>query len=383
MKSTKMKRVLALLMAVVVTVTTFGQSGAVLAAGADNGSQEELKLYDAGERTDLDADEVATAENINVLLDSDYDVTDVKDGISFYIIFNSVSFLTGKKYRYEKGDWAKYIRPITNRLCDKYGLSTITIEDDRAVEHDTYTEWRDRKDGKFVWSDEVKQNKYPAVKPPGMERYRRCKYFGADYTEERLRERILTEDMEYYRGHHGGAKIIKVNVPYRIRRAKLTGIQRKYFARLYHIGRLKQRPYSQAWKYRDEIRKMHRLHEQYMFLSDHEIHSLADLERVYGQMSEKKKLLNCKRSRFYKERGRYHRLVIALLISTYRYKFAIFLPVGTHSFVWVIFPSCTFSFVLRILKSFGLLIVTSIRRLFPLSYIFIRFLLILNFIRYP
>ena len=63
MKSTKVKRVLALLMAVVVTVTTFGQSGAALAAGADNGSQEELRLYDAEERTDLDADEVATAEN--------------------------------------------------------------------------------------------------------------------------------------------------------------------------------------------------------------------------------------------------------------------------------------------------------------------------------
>lgn len=265
-----------------------------------------------------------------------YAIHDNTAHIHGHIIFNSVSFLTGKKYRYEKGDWARYIQPITNRLCDKYGLSTITIEDDRAVEHDTYTEWCDRKDGKFVWSDmikrdldacvlqaddfgeflkllmdkgyEVKQNKYLAVKPPGMGRYRRCKYFGTDYTEERLRERILTEDMEYYREHHGGAKIIKVNVPYRIRRAKLTGIQRKYFARLYRIGRLKQRPYSQAWKYRDEIRKMHRLHEQYMFLSDHEIHSLADLERVYGQMSEKKKLLSCERSRFYKERGRYKSL---------------------------------------------------------------------------
>ena len=77
------------------------------------------------------------------------------------------------------------------------------------------------------------------------------------------------------------------------------------------------------------------------------------------------------------------RFVIALLISTYRYKFAMLLPIGTHSFVWMIFPSCTFSFVLSILKSFGLLIVTSIRRLFHLSYIFIWFLLILNFIRYP
>ena len=30
-------------------------------------------------------------------------------------VFNSVSFVDGKKYRYEKGDWAKYIQPITNK----------------------------------------------------------------------------------------------------------------------------------------------------------------------------------------------------------------------------------------------------------------------------
>ena len=33
-----------------------------------------------------------------------------------------MSFVDGKKYRYEKGDWAKYIQPITNKLCQEYGL---------------------------------------------------------------------------------------------------------------------------------------------------------------------------------------------------------------------------------------------------------------------
>ena len=42
-----------------------------------------------------------------------------------HIVFNSVSFVDGKKYRYEKGDWAKYIQPITNRLCQEYSLFVI------------------------------------------------------------------------------------------------------------------------------------------------------------------------------------------------------------------------------------------------------------------
>ena len=253
-----------------------------------------------------------------------------------HIVLNSVSFVTGKKYRYEKGDWAKYIQPITNRLCTKYGLSTITIENDEAMAHDSYDEWKERRDGRFVWSDmirrdldacivmakdyeeflsllsdkgyEIKQNKHLAVKPPGMSRYRRCRYFGEDYTGERIRERIQREDMVSYNRSKVPAKIVRVNVPYHIRRAKLSGIQKRYFARLYRLGKIKQRPYSQAWKYRDEIRKMHRLHEDYMFLSDHEVHSGSDLGKIFSELGDKKKAVEKKRREFFRERRRYRPL---------------------------------------------------------------------------
>ena len=45
-----------------------------------------------------------------------------------HLVFNSLDRYSGKKYRYEKGDWAKTIQPITNRLCKKYGLSEIAFE---------------------------------------------------------------------------------------------------------------------------------------------------------------------------------------------------------------------------------------------------------------
>ena len=87
-----------------------------------------------------------------------YVIHDNTAHIHGHILLNSVSFVTGKKYRYEKGDWAKYIQPITHRLCAKYGLSTITIEDDQAMAHDTYDEWKERKDGRFVWSDMIRRD---------------------------------------------------------------------------------------------------------------------------------------------------------------------------------------------------------------------------------
>lgn len=265
-----------------------------------------------------------------------YAVHDNTDHIHGHIVFNSVNFVTGKKFRYEKGDWAKYMQPITNRLCEEYGLSTITIDKDEAEPSETYTEWRDSRDGKFVWSDmikrdldacvlqasdfeefvgllkdkgyEVKQNKYFAIKPPGLSRFRRCYRLGYDYSEERLRERIETEDLKFYQDNHREARIVKVLVPYHLKRAKLTGMQRKYFARLYRIGKLKQRPYSQAYKYRDEIRKMHKLHKQYMFLCKYEIHSEEDLHSVYESLQVKKSERAKVRNKHYKERAKFSSL---------------------------------------------------------------------------
>lgn len=39
-----------------------------------------------------------------------------------------LSWRTGKKYRYEKGDWEREIQPIVNELCKEYGLSIQDVE---------------------------------------------------------------------------------------------------------------------------------------------------------------------------------------------------------------------------------------------------------------
>lgn len=266
-----------------------------------------------------------------------YAVHDNTDHIHGHIIFNSVSFKSGIKYRYKKGDWAKKIQPVTNRLCEEYGLSTINISEDRAKPSENYKEWNDFRDGKFVWADMIKRDidacilqsstyesflsmlsdmgyviknayrnegKYLAIKPMGLSRFRRCKSLGANYTEERIRERILTEDLSTY---HALSKekpqIVRCRVK-RYRRAKLSGIQKRYFARLYRTGLLKKRAYSQTWRYRDDIRRMEKLQEEYLFLYRHEISSLAGIIAVSENMQEKKKETSREKSRIFKERAR-------------------------------------------------------------------------------
>lgn len=266
-----------------------------------------------------------------------YAVHDNTAHIHAHIVFNSVSFRSGKKYRYEKGDWEKHIQPITNKLCEEYGLSTINIGDEKT-ESDEYVKIQNaNKDSSSVWSDmiardldicvvqaesfeqfidllhekgyETKQGKHFAVKPPGMSRFRRCKTIGDRYTEEKIRERILTEKLDSYHTEtlEEAEEFIYSQIP-KGKRSDLSGIQKKYYARLYKLGLLKRRPYSQAWKYKDDIIRMKQLQEQYLFLIDHDIHSMDELIKTAKSIEEQKRDIAKERSHLYRERKRYDEL---------------------------------------------------------------------------
>jgi hypothetical protein len=267
-----------------------------------------------------------------------YAVHDNTEHMHGHVIFNSVSFRDGKKYRYEKGDWAEKIQPIVNRLCEEYRLSTIDISPGREKAPEKYKEWNDSTNGSFIWKDMIKRDidacilqsptyesfltmlsgmgyvvknvyesdgKYFSIKPAGMARFKRCKSLGSDYTRERIRERILTENLSQYQPESKTApKIMRCRVK-RYRRAKMSGIQKRYFARLYRTGLLKKRSYSQAWKYLDDIRMMKKLQEDYLFLNRYHISSTADLSDAAETVHGKKKEASRTRRQVCKERARF------------------------------------------------------------------------------
>ena len=281
------------------------------------------------------------AEYLGDAYEAVFVVHDNTDHVHSHIVFNSVSFVDGKKYRYEKGDWAKYIQPITNKLCQEYGLSIIDVEDgSKEKQHENYKDWSEYREGSFVWADmikrdldacilqandfsgflellsekgyEVKQGKYLAVRPQGMTRFRRCKTLGENYSQEAIVERIAKEDLSFYQSQNEEkqAVIVKCYVK-RYRRAKMSGLQKRYYAKLYRIGKLKKKPYSQVWKYREDIRKMHKLQEQYLFLARHNIHSAEELVGTIASLTDKKKETSAEKSRIYKARERSRELFTA------------------------------------------------------------------------
>ena len=256
-----------------------------------------------------------------------YAVHDNTDHIHAHVIFNSVSYVTGLKYHYKKNDWASFIQPIVNRICEEYGLSTIELDEEEV--HNRYQDWNENRDGKFVWSDmikrdidiaiaeaksyeefvsimekrgyEAKQGKYLAFRAPGMNRFRRCYQMGGEYTEERIRNRIPVETLDNYHidTFDEVERIVYSKIP-KSKRTKLNKLQKKYYSRLYKLGLISRRPYSQAWKYKDDIKMLHQLQEEYNFLVDNDISNVNQVIELEKEARTQKKIIIAEKNRVYR-----------------------------------------------------------------------------------
>lgn len=214
-----------------------------------------------------------------------------------HIVFNSVSMEDGRKYHSNSKSYYEEIRKISDGLCRKYGLSVIP-ENGGKGEH--YAQWQAEEDGKPTWRTAIRmdireavqecftwrqfleqmeqrgyvwklEQKYPALKAPGMERFVRLKSLGRNYTEENIQEWILrpkktgrlrlgTEEWDQKQNRKGASP-----------KKKLAGLQALYYSYLYQMGVLKKRPPRIHYLVREDIRRLDQRIEQMEFLQKHGI----------------------------------------------------------------------------------------------------------------
>lgn len=151
-----------------------------------------------------------------------------KDHIHNHIIFNSIDVDEGKVYHSYYGSYMN-IRNQSDRLCKEHNLSVIDQETQREIneirrrKYVNWYDWNEDKKGSSYksrlqfdidrtikqsinWQDflskmkscgyEMKQGKHIAFRYKNQQRFTRAKTIGANYTEERIKERILNKDRE-------------------------------------------------------------------------------------------------------------------------------------------------------------------------------------------
>lgn len=177
-----------------------------------------------------------------------YAVHNDTDHIHGHLIFNSVRCTDGRKYDYPKGEWEQRIQPLVNRLCKKHGLSVLDLEE--------------------------------------VEKKRECKRKGA--AGKNIPGQSGTECRHEFRRDLDGEELRKTEllymfIPYHNRH--LTRHQKEIFMRKYRAGKLHHNPKSQAYKASSQALK--RLQEEYLFWSEHGIHTRGDILRTARQAEER------------------------------------------------------------------------------------------------
>ena len=151
-----------------------------------------------------------------------------KDHIHNHIIFNSIDVDEGKVYHSYYGSYMN-IRNQSDRLCKEHNLSVIDQETQREINEIkrrkfvNWYDWNEDKKGKSYksrlqfdmdrviqkainWEHflkimeqygyEIKFGKHIAFKQKNQQRFTRAKTIGANYTEEKIKERIRNKDKE-------------------------------------------------------------------------------------------------------------------------------------------------------------------------------------------
>lgn len=216
-----------------------------------------------------------------------------------HIVINSVNMVTGYKFQYHEGDWKHKFQPITNKLCDEYGLHITPAEYSKEPMNMARPQWeREQVFSKWIEQDsrfcalnaesmehfifllekagfEVKQGKHIAVKVPEMKRFKRLDTISDDFSRENL-------EAAFKYGEAGLVSPIvhTMSLPV-MRKAVLTPYQKKCYTRMYRLrlAEKKRFTYGSAYLY-EQIRRMHELQEEYLLVVNYDVKSFGDLYRL-------------------------------------------------------------------------------------------------------
>lgn len=235
------------------------------------------------------------------------------DHLHCHIVFNSVSFVDGKKYRSDFKSYFGDIRGTSNEVSRERGLSVI--EPEGGGRH--YTEWSAERSGKGTIRGLVRQDidaaiaesftydtflaalrrqgytikrgpnvKHTAIRPPGGERFFRLDGLGAGYTEAEIKARLeaarkgeryemptrtpepqaphIPLPKKGYRVKHGTFQ----NAP----RRKIRGFRALYLRYVYLLDpRHGKRHTAPPFAVRKEVTKLRRYERQFRFLMQYRV----------------------------------------------------------------------------------------------------------------
>ena len=247
-----------------------------------------------------------------------------KDHLHGHLVYNSVNMVTGRKYSYKKGDWKDVIQPITNRLCEGYGLSIVAAEYSKDPVNMNRKQWeKEQSWGDFITGDmqycrnkaesfeefiflmeklgyEVKIGAHISIKAEGMRRSRRL---------DTLDEEFSVQNLQTYYEQERPYKYVEPPVyhsGYALHKKPANAFQQRYYGKLYRMCVVQKCRFQYKYtRYQQDLIRMKELQEEYLFLNREGINGWEDVFRAKQTAEQKIVDIDAKKKELYKEHARY------------------------------------------------------------------------------
>ena len=235
-----------------------------------------------------------------------------------HLIWNSVSMTTGKKYNSPKGNWKNHLQPITNKYCDELGLSVMPAEYSRNPKNISRDQWEKEMSMKEIILRDAKMCAYAAgnvehfkylmkrlgyvfkkdawmeVQAPGFKYYHKLAKLDEMFSEETLRHHV---DMPWMAKPYFYSSDIRG-----LHRAKLSPYQKKFYAKLYRLRIVEQKRFAVGGaKYTEDLKRFHRLQDEYLMLVNNDIKSVVELVDFISERKEKIQQIEDRQQEIYRE----------------------------------------------------------------------------------
>ena len=306
--------------------------------------------FSPDEKIDIDLAHKVAEDFARMLLDDEflyvYAIHSDKKHLHIHITFDSVSRVDGHKFHSPKGDWERRIQPITDEICQKYGLTTLIYDSERTGT--SYAEWKRRKeDGpvgkvgqdRYFWSDiirddideaiqkaatyeefieilikmhyRIRDGKYLSLKPYGKGKAVRSRSLGSGYGKEEINERILNKELnnglsEKYKvyGDIDAIRLILFKKRQLNKNWHLSPFQKMYYLRWKNTCLIRRPDLKGSWRYRKNVTMLREISNQLKYLLDEDIRSIKDLSNKKAELEKERKAagsaLNAAKTKFYK-----------------------------------------------------------------------------------
>ena len=235
-----------------------------------------------------------------------------------HLIWNSVSMTTGKKYNSPKSNWKNHLQPITNKYCDELGLSIMSAEYSRNPKNISRDKWEREMSMKEIILRDAKMFAYAAgnvehfkylmkrlgyvfkkdawmeVQAPGFRYYHKLAKLDEMFSEETLRHHV---DMPWMVKPYFYSSNIRG-----LHRAKLSPFQKKFYAKLYRLRIVEQKRFVVGGaKYTEDLKRFHRLQDEYLLLVNNDIKSVVDLVDFIGEKEDRIQQIEDRQHEIYRE----------------------------------------------------------------------------------